>query len=96
MKILGGSNNSGEIEISMGIQYRNHGNTPTGLLAIDITPAYLSYDKVGDNNIFGEYIVNHFKYAIKGNVRIVADVEYGRSSGNEKNFSGHLNFKVSF
>ena len=74
MKILGGSNHSGEIEIRTGIQYRHHGNTPTGLLATDITPAYLSYDRVGDNNIFGGYIGSHSKYEIKDNVHIVADV----------------------
>ncbi|MCJ8315353.1 MAG: autotransporter outer membrane beta-barrel domain-containing protein, partial [Pseudomonadales bacterium] len=97
VKVLGDINNGGEIEIRTGIKYRHHDDNGT-VLTIPQTnpPSKVSYDIIGENNIFGGYIGSNFTYTFKDDFNITADIEYGRSAGNEKNVSGNLSFNIPF
>ena len=86
-------NGRGEMGLRGGINVRHHGSDSVD---INFNGSPLRFDRPGDDTVFGGYVGANITYAVNDRFSLLADVEYGQASGDERSILGDLGFNVYF
>lgn len=85
----------GRIEVGLrgGLDVRHHWDERIDA-AFNGTP--LTFDRPGDDTVLGGYVGAHVAASLNERLSLVADVEYGQASGDERSLSANLRFNLRF